>query len=272
MKNETAIRQTIAILEDLGKTEGVKVLKWVLEDGPAKKTGACRGTGRRPGRGPVSRSCGAHPCGIGGVQLRAACGIDRDAGDLWQGYGAAAGPRFPPPEPAPPDLGALILVGQTPVPVACAPYTAEGVARLLEWAQWLEAADRVVFQTMLLGMVWVSTVFLGLDHNLQAPTRSRLCRRCYLKPWPSGATLSAAAAGRSAARPGSKAKPSIAPRGARSSSRAPGRPAGPGMVCLLGGCRRVQAVRLARVVRHSRGCPMSLPQSEPALPRRRPPP
>lgn len=36
--------------------------------------------------------------------------------------------------------------------------------QLLEWAEWLETADRVVAQTTTMG-VMVSTVFLGLDHQ-----------------------------------------------------------------------------------------------------------
>jgi hypothetical protein len=58
-----------------------------------------------------------------------------------------------------------ILVGQSAVPVAADPYTPEGIRGLLEWGRWFETADRVVFQTRVLGICWVSTVFLGLDHN-----------------------------------------------------------------------------------------------------------
>ena len=35
---------------------------------------------------------------------------------------------------------------------------------LLEWAQWLEKADRIVKKTTI-GEIKISTVFLGLDHN-----------------------------------------------------------------------------------------------------------
>lgn len=47
-----------------------------------------------------------------------------------------------------------ILVGQTPVPEP----------DLDKWAQWFEAADRIVKQTEIPGGM-VSTVFLGLDHQ-----------------------------------------------------------------------------------------------------------
>lgn len=36
---------------------------------------------------------------------------------------------------------------------------------LMTWAQWFETADRIVRQEWI-GDIWVSTVFLGLDHNL----------------------------------------------------------------------------------------------------------
>lgn len=48
-----------------------------------------------------------------------------------------------------------MLVGQTPVPTE----------DLLEWARWFETCDRVVKQTWLKDLL-VSTIFLGLDHNL----------------------------------------------------------------------------------------------------------
>lgn len=35
---------------------------------------------------------------------------------------------------------------------------------LLEWADWLETADRRVAETQI-GDIWVSTVFLGMDHG-----------------------------------------------------------------------------------------------------------
>lgn len=35
---------------------------------------------------------------------------------------------------------------------------------LVEWGLWMETGDRVVAQTDIDG-VWVSTVFLGMDHN-----------------------------------------------------------------------------------------------------------
>jgi hypothetical protein len=46
------------------------------------------------------------------------------------------------------------LMGKTPVPAT----------DLIEWARWLETADRTVRQDQI-GEVKVSTVFLGLDHN-----------------------------------------------------------------------------------------------------------
>ena len=49
-----------------------------------------------------------------------------------------------------------ILIGQSPVPCDDP----------LEWAEWFETADRRVAATSCwLGLVWVSTVFLGLDHS-----------------------------------------------------------------------------------------------------------
>lgn len=35
---------------------------------------------------------------------------------------------------------------------------------LMKWARWYEKANRHVFSTRI-GGIWVSTVFLGLDHN-----------------------------------------------------------------------------------------------------------
>jgi hypothetical protein len=46
------------------------------------------------------------------------------------------------------------LIGQTPVPCE----------DLIEWAMWMETADRRVFYTEV-GEYYVSTVFLGLDHS-----------------------------------------------------------------------------------------------------------
>jgi len=52
--------------------------------------------------------------------------------------------------------GHYTLVGQTPVPCS----------DVIEWAQWFETADRRVARTSCwFGLVLVSTVFLGLDHN-----------------------------------------------------------------------------------------------------------
>ena len=47
-----------------------------------------------------------------------------------------------------------ILEGRQPKPVA----------DVLVWAQWFESTNRVVAQTQV-GELWVSTVFLGLDHS-----------------------------------------------------------------------------------------------------------
>jgi hypothetical protein len=58
-----------------------------------------------------------------------------------------------------------MLVGQTPVPVECDPYTPEGIAKLLEFGQWFETADRRVALTRVLDICEVSTVFLGMDHG-----------------------------------------------------------------------------------------------------------
>jgi len=38
-------------------------------------------------------------------------------------------------------------------------------AELLEWAKWFETADMRVAKTTLKDGTWVSTVFLGIDHN-----------------------------------------------------------------------------------------------------------
>ena len=40
----------------------------------------------------------------------------------------------------------------------------EACADMMRWGRWLEKAERHVAQTQI-GDVWVSTVFLGLDHN-----------------------------------------------------------------------------------------------------------
>jgi hypothetical protein len=59
-----------------------------------------------------------------------------------------------------------ILVGQTPVPVNADPYTPEGLAGLAEWGAWFEnPGNRIVAQTRVLGIAWVSTIFLGMDHG-----------------------------------------------------------------------------------------------------------
>jgi hypothetical protein len=62
-----------------------------------------------------------------------------------------------------------ILVGQTPVPIEGDARTPEGVVWLLEWGRWYEESgrdrSRIVKQEVVLGICWVSTVFLGLDHN-----------------------------------------------------------------------------------------------------------
>lgn len=50
--------------------------------------------------------------------------------------------------------GRYILVGKEPVPCE----------DLLEWARWYETADRRVQQDYV-GAIFVSTVFLGLDHS-----------------------------------------------------------------------------------------------------------
>ena len=52
--------------------------------------------------------------------------------------------------------GQYILVGQTPVECS----------NLLEWARWMEDADRRVAETIV-GDYRVSTVFLGLDHSFR---------------------------------------------------------------------------------------------------------
>jgi hypothetical protein len=51
--------------------------------------------------------------------------------------------------------GRYILIGQTPVPCE----------DLFEWGRWMQNADRVVLSTTV-GEWRVSTVFLGLDHQL----------------------------------------------------------------------------------------------------------
>jgi len=51
-----------------------------------------------------------------------------------------------------------ILIDKIPVPEP----------DLLKWAQWFETADRCVAETTVLEKYWVSTVFLGMDHNFFA--------------------------------------------------------------------------------------------------------
>lgn len=51
-------------------------------------------------------------------------------------------------------MGSYILHGKTPVPED----------RLIPWAEWIENNNRHVAATRI-GNLWVSTVFLGLDHN-----------------------------------------------------------------------------------------------------------
>jgi hypothetical protein len=46
------------------------------------------------------------------------------------------------------------LIGRLPVPCR----------DMIEWARWMEKGERVVAQTQV-GPLWISTVFLGLDHN-----------------------------------------------------------------------------------------------------------
>ena len=64
-----------------------------------------------------------------------------------------------------------ILVGQTPVPVEpCDPYTPEGIEGLVTWGLWFEdGRNRIVCSQVVMGMCWVSTVFLGLDHSFRGP-------------------------------------------------------------------------------------------------------
>jgi hypothetical protein len=50
--------------------------------------------------------------------------------------------------------GKYILIGQTPVPCA----------DLSEWAAWMDRNNRVVKQTTV-GSIFISTVFMGLNHN-----------------------------------------------------------------------------------------------------------
>ena len=51
-------------------------------------------------------------------------------------------------------LGHYVLMGKLAVPEP----------DLMKWAMWLETADRHVAKTQV-GGIWVSTVFLGLDHS-----------------------------------------------------------------------------------------------------------
>src|ERR1035437_3041909 len=50
--------------------------------------------------------------------------------------------------------GKFILNGKRP----------EACSNLMRWARWIETADRHVAKTQI-GDIWVSTIFLGLDHN-----------------------------------------------------------------------------------------------------------
>ena len=54
------------------------------------------------------------------------------------------------------DLGKYILDGHKPVQCE----------NVLDWATWIETSDRKVVKTKINNEVRVSTVFLGLDHNL----------------------------------------------------------------------------------------------------------
>lgn len=65
--------------------------------------------------------------------------------------------------------GHYFLLDRTPVPIACDPYTPEGIANLLTWARWFETAERRVALDYV-GPSRVSTVFLGLDHNFWGGT------------------------------------------------------------------------------------------------------
>jgi hypothetical protein len=58
-----------------------------------------------------------------------------------------------------------VLIGQTPVPIDCDLHTEQGRINFFEWAREFEGMNRVVLQTMVMETVWVSTVFLGLDHS-----------------------------------------------------------------------------------------------------------
>ena len=51
--------------------------------------------------------------------------------------------------------GRYVLQGTEPVPEP----------DLLAWGEWFETADRIVKQTKVAPEIWVSSVFLGLDHN-----------------------------------------------------------------------------------------------------------
>lgn len=46
--------------------------------------------------------------------------------------------------------------------------TPRAVADMMEWAAWMETADRQVMNTVLVDGSRVSTVFLGLDHSWRA--------------------------------------------------------------------------------------------------------
>lgn len=48
-----------------------------------------------------------------------------------------------------------ILVGHLPVPTT----------NILAWGKWFETGERRVKQTGI-GQTWISTVFLGIDHQL----------------------------------------------------------------------------------------------------------
>jgi hypothetical protein len=60
----------------------------------------------------------------------------------------------PPPFDPKKTTGHYILIGKLAVPEP----------DLYQWASWFEAADRHVFSTYV-GKVWISTIFLGLDHS-----------------------------------------------------------------------------------------------------------
>ena len=72
-----------------------------------------------------------------------------------------------------------ILIDKIPVPEP----------DLIKWAQWFETGNRRVAETVVLEKYWVSTVFLGMDHNFSPVGPPKLFETMIFGPKPSGDSL-----------------------------------------------------------------------------------